>query len=227
MPLSNWTVYQTGTPAVGILTQISDPIAFTPTFGSGSLRVEQYGLGDGFVNMYNTTYPLELGLLKGRYRSILRPRAFTGSTHYSAGFVCMQSQTNLTGGVGSCYFAHLTVQATGASAQFVIRKFSTTGLQRNLLASTTLYTGLDLGSVLGQNICLEVEWDASGGVECILTLRQALNSADFDDLVEETTVTDSVSPLLVSTAEGIAFTNGTISGTTSWILDSTSLVKLL
>lgn len=226
MPLSNWTVLSSGAPAIGIMTELTSPTPISPILNSGSLRIQQFSVSDAFVHLYNTTYA-ERGLLKGRLRGIFHPLVIAGATHYSAGFVFMQSQLNLTGGTGSAYFAHLTVDAASANATFIIRKFVGTGLRANLLATTTLYTGSSHGSIAAQNVCLEVEWDASDGLNCIITLWYALNTSDFSALVEETTVTDAAAPLVVSVAEGLGFTNGITSGATDWLVDRTRLMKLL
>lgn len=228
MPLSNWTIYRSGNPAVGITTTVSTPVSLTPILGTGSLRVEGYVITDQFVNIYNTT-AVEIGLKKGRFRSVLNPKGITGTgtEKYSFGCVFMQSQLNVSGGSGSCYFAHLSVRNGGTNAQFYIRKFVSTGLQGDTLATTTLYSGLNLGTILGQNTAVEVEWDADSGTHCDITIRRALNTMSFGSLILETTVTDSVSPLLTTVGEGIAMTNGLTSGTYTWLCDTTSLKKLL
>lgn len=225
MALSNWTIFEVGFPSVGIMTSITSPSAITPITGTGSLRVQQFSVTESLINMYRSGYTL--GVLKGRFRSVFRPLAFAGITNYSAGFVFMQSQLNLTGGTGAAYFAHLTVQAGGTNAKFIIRKFLATGLQTNLTAPTTLYTGPSLGTILGQNTAFELEWDASSGTQCDITIRRNLNSTSFAGMTVETTLSDTTSPLIVTSGEGLAFTNGTSSGATDWLCDNTNLVSLL
>ncbi len=225
MALSNWVVFETGFPTVGIMTAITDPVPLSPIIGTGSLRLTQYSVTEGLINLYNTGY--SPGFTKAKWRSVLRPVSMLGITNYSLGFVFMQSQLNLTGGTGSCYFAHLSVNANGTNARFIIRKFVGTGLQTNLGASTTLYTGSNLGTILGTNNAVEVEWDASSGTQVDITIRRTLNSTSFASLTLETSITDSSSPLITSVGEGIGCTNGSSSGATDWLLDSTTLVNLL
>ena len=225
--LSNWSIFKAGFPTVAITSTVTDPTLLTPIIGNGSLHVQQYDVTDTFVNLYNTTYPSELGLIKGRMRTIIHPIDIPGYYYYSAGFVFMQDQFDLTGGAGSGYYASLTIYYYGLYSYFVVRKFVSTGLQIDLGATSMLYLGPNLGNIMGQDTCFEVEWDAFSGTECTITLRRALNTTNFGLLVNETTVTDTISPLITSVAEGLAFTNGSIMGETSWLLDSTSLVKLL
>jgi hypothetical protein len=222
--LSDWTVHKTGSPAVGIMTAITHPTAISPIVNTGSLRVQQFSVSDTLVNLYNNTYTP--GKLKARMRSVIRPLSITGITNYSLGFVFMQSQTNLTLGTGSCYFAHLALEAGGTNLRFIIRKFVSTGLQTNLGASTTLYTGSSLGTILGQNTAVEVTWDASSLTSCDITIKYNLNSTSFTGMTTETLTTDSSSPLISSVMESIGVTNGTSSGATDYLIDSTTLVEL-
>ena len=226
MALSNWVIFETGAPAVGIVTAITHPAPITPILGTGSLRIQQFSVTESLINMYRTGYAPSV--IKGRFRSVIRCLGAAGITNYSLGFAIMQSQLNLTGGSGSCYFAHLTVQNGGTLAKFIIRKFSGVGLLTNLSASTTLYTGSSLGTVLGTNIAVQVEWDASTiPTQCDITIRYALGTTSFGSLTLETTVSDTTSPLLTSSGESIAVTNGTSSGATDFLVDSTNLVSLL
>lgn len=227
MPLSNWSIFKNGNPAIGITTTVTTPTSLTPITGTGSLLIQHFSIADKYVNLYNTT-SLEIGLIKGRIRSIFRPHSINGAgtQRYSAGFVFMQSQFNVSGGAGNCYFAHLAVRNNGTLAQFYIRKFVATGLQGGTLG-TVLYAGPTLGTILGQNICLEVEWNSESGTQCDITLRRALNTTNFASLVLETTMTDASSPFVTSVAEGIGTTNGSASGAMLWLCDTTNLKKLL
>lgn len=223
--LSDWTVYKTGNPGIGIVTALATPDSITPITGNGSLRVQQFTPTELNTHLYNTTYD-ELGILKGKIRSVFRPQTFSGIEHYSAGFVFMQSQLNVTA-AGNCYFAHLTVETGIGNLTVYIRKFIGTGLRGDLDGDTVLYTGSNYGDYLGENICFEVEWDSYDIDGTTITVRIALASSDFDDLVEETVIVDSSSPLVVSVAEGLAFTNGILSGSADWLVDSTNLKSLL
>ena len=218
MAFSNWTFFGNA-PTVVAYNDLIDPVA-----GNASLSVVfQSGTdlrSNGFENVYLK------GMVKGRIRTLVTPRSLSGAGSFQAGFVFMQSQTDVSNGAGSCYGVWYTADAGGINTRFTVRKYLS-GLVDNA-GGTVLYDGPFLGTVSEGNIsAIEVEWDGSSATAVDISVRRAINSTDFNSMVVETVVTDNTAPLISSVAEGVGFLNPSGAGPSEWSMDSTRITRLL
>lgn len=169
------------------------------------------------------------GFTIGKIRTKLEITDHTLSTSNDGfyGILCMMSQSDLTGGAGSCYVFGLSVQAT---ITWAVLKH-TAGLE-NIAAmdTTTLGSGdTTLTPARDVNYTLELQWayhTLIGGTNLVCKVGLAENN--FDDLVTVYDVTDTSSPLSASVGEGLFFadTDGTSSDLKRIYYDDTTIVSL-
>lgn len=223
MAFTDWVFNKSDTEIL-TFTEIFNPIIPTDSFGNGgSLRVDHFDGMGLFMNAYNNTYVG--GITKGRIRSIIQPDVLSGASTYIAGFTFMQSQLDITGGVGSFYGAFYAANNGGTTTRWTLRKYSA-GLE-SALGGTSIITTGSLGTfVPGTPSILEIEWDASSGTQVDFILRAATNDTDFDNLAVVSSVSDTVSPLVTSFGEGLATAND-VSSDMSWLFDNTSIFTQL
>lgn len=227
MAFTDW-VFEKSSSGIITYVNILNPTIPNDSFGEGgSLQVDHLTGSDLFMNAYNDTYVR--GIIKGRMRTLIQPVSISGAGSYLAGFLLMQNQDNLTGsdsaGTGEAYGVFYATDAAGANTRFIIQKY-TSGLV-SAFGGTSIYLGSNLGTVSpGTITAMEIEWDATSGTQVDFILRRVINDTDFDNMITETTVSDSSSPLVVTASEGLS-TVSDVSSAVSWRFDETNIYSVL
>lgn len=202
MAFSDWSVYQNVNP-VGASVSIAAPLVAT-----GSLDITGSLTDPNYVNLLPSfASAIPRAFTKGTVRTLIRYEAgtFIPANEKDFGILCMQSQEDLTLGVGAAYggLAHAIFPA---GFEFRIVKYNA-GLTDTpqVLASTVVPEPYVIGTDI---IALELEWVSDvinlGGVR--LTLRRGIGAlTDFSNLVTVLDIIDVPGPLTATTGEGLCF----------------------
>lgn len=173
----------------------------TPIIGNGSIAINAT-VSPERVTLQNTTYVN--GLTAGRIRSIGRVTHLTSTGEERFGFTFMQNNPTIHGVTDAGYGVFLNgITALGGTPRLSVAKF-TTGLSAvpTELASTTSFTPPTIGS----NFVFEAQWIADiglyGGTQIIVRYG---TGTSFASLVDEITIIDTVSPIITSAYESLAF----------------------
>ncbi len=192
----------------------------TPIVVNGSLAINAT-VAPERVSLRNTTYVN--GLTAGYTRSVLRVVTLTTTGEERVGFAFMQNAATLYTGTDAGYAVLMNGLTGFGTPRITIVKF-TAGLPTlpTELASTTSFTPPTLGS----NFVFEAQWIADmgifGGTQIIA--RYATGTS-FGSLADVLTFTDTSTPIITSSFEGLAFSKaGT--GTFRVLYDETSIYQL-
>lgn len=178
-----------------------------PLLGTASLRINRNGTTGQFANLVRLTSPR--AFTSGRARWLIGAR--TLQTNDRIGFVCQQSQEDLTGGAGAAYALNLLMASSGAGTWTPSLARMTAGLG----TFTTLATGTNFTMAAAGKKALELTWILDqanlGGIQLQVKLG---NNTDYSDLALDSAlniiVTSSV--LTTSAGEGPHYNGLTTSG---------------
>jgi hypothetical protein len=200
--------------------------ASTPINSVGSLRVFVDSTLQDRISLQNNTYPN--GLLAGRMQSKFRIDQYESISFSEVGFTFMMNSPTLFSPFDEGYGAFVVLDPSfpASIAEVEIVKY-TSGLPifPTILASATITP-----PNFGETYVFEVDWvsDFSVLAGTLVTVRYALGD-DFLLLDEVLSYTDTSSPLLISTTEGLAV-NANANGSSLSVLelnwDDTSIFSL-
>lgn len=195
MAFIDWDQYSTGS-TIAMANDTVSPIADT-----GSLFFDSSGSGNRQAHMsVSASSGINKGFTKGKIRTICNVASFTAG--FQAGIVCLQSQDDVSGVVGSCYTLNMRSRTASAIDFRLVLNKHTTGLQNVTTLLDETANGL---STLGTDFVMELQWIADlpglGGTQLVVSFGN--NTQDFNDLVPQFVVLDTTSPILTSVGEGV------------------------
>ena len=195
MAFIDWDQYSSGS-TIAMANDTVIPIA-----GGGSLFFDSSGSGNRQAHMsVSTSSGINKGFTQGEIRTICNVASFTAG--FRTGIICLQSQDDVSGIVGSCYTLNMQSRTSSAIDFRLVLNKHTTGLQN---VTTLLDETINSLSTLGTDFVMELEWVANlpglGGTQ--LTVSFGNNTQDFNNLVTQFIVLDTTSPILTSAGEGV------------------------
>lgn len=207
MALVDWNIFKDNSNIV------SGVDFMTPIAGVGSLFINRGINGNSTVNIVPTDAGIHPhGRNDGRLRTLIRWDAQGGSTTTQgvwAGVLCLQSQDDLTQGVGSAYGFGLFTSEGFQTPAFRLYKFNNTGVN-GLFPPGTILEAVNLVDVpslsigIGIPYAIQIEWITDfailGGTQLICSVGAAL---DFSDLTPIISYIDITSPILAGVSEGL------------------------
>jgi hypothetical protein len=165
----------------------------------------------GAIFLVTPTYTR--GFPMGRIRTLMRKDA---PEHSHAGIYCLASQAAGIAAAGSCY-----IFGPKSNDHIVLQKITTGGLggvPTQLFDTGIIMTASSLSDVTTLELAWRANLDFYGGVQFLMSVGEL---ADFSDLTLVGDYTDSFSPLLTSSAEGLYAHVTGILQTMAFMYDST------
>ena len=225
MAFSDWDFFESTTGVAGRGVDQDVPIV-----GNGSLIIDSIDSGvsssanNRSINwLVSDASAINHGFPHGKVRSVINVENFSGGG-YRVGLICMQSIDNLSVS-GNCYIATLHHRpGSGISHRVSLEKI--TG---GITTGTVLSLGNTANDVytLGNDAVLELEFDASSGIQTDFVVRFADNTTDFGLLSDVITVTDNTSPHITSVGEGGMIRLTTTTEQVKARYDTTELFQIL